>query len=563
MFRIKGPQKKRILLFFSFFAVLTLLILLKLSLLQIFDIDGLKEKAIKHRQSARNVNFRGNILDRNGLRLAGDITIYDIYAHPKYYEKSPREIAKILSKNLNIPESTLYQKLNKVDNTTITIAKNIENEKIEEIKEYKIRGIDIVCKNKRIYPQGKFASHILGYVNQDANIFAGVEKTAKDELEDVPSVKPIEYDGKGNIIYDFRTDPKIVSNPLKGENVVLTLDSRIQHIAEKELETAVKTTGADKGTTIVLNPKNGEILGFAVYPTYDPNDYRKSKLENHKNWAITDIYPPGSTFKILTVASALELNVINENSQILDTGKVKIDNWVIKNHDYEKNPYPGMISIKELFENSSNIATLKIALRMQKQDFYNMLKKFGIGSETGIELPGESAGLLPVAKEWRMSRQANISFGYGISATPLQMAAAVSSVANKGVWVTPHIIKYSEEERQKKVFSHQVLSPETAKKVTKLLRDSEKDNKYLKDGIKGYEVAGKTGTSKKPKANGIGYMEGSVITSFVGYFPADNPNMLIMVVIDNPKKMGEAWGATVALPVFKRTADEIVRMTEM
>lgn len=307
-----------------------------------------------------------------------------------------------------------------------------------------------------------------------------------------------------------------------------------------------------------LNPKNGEILGFAVYPSYNPNSYNKFNPSVVKNWAISDVYPPGSTFKILTVASALETGTITKNEKILDTGKIKIQGWEIKNYDYYKNPYPGMIDLNYLFVHSSNIGSLKISLKIPPEKHYEMLKKFGIGQKTGIDLPGESAGIFPAAKTWSESTHASIGYGYGTATTPIQLASAVAAIANKGIRVTPHVIKYDDEIKALKIKEERVLSEKTAEILTKILAKSIETGAGISGKIPKYRVAGKTGTSRKPDPDGKGYLN-EIYTSFVGYFPIKDPQVLIMVVIDNPKT-DNSWGSTVAGPVFNAIAKEAGRV---
>ncbi|HSA07055.1 MAG TPA: penicillin-binding protein 2 [Candidatus Gastranaerophilales bacterium] len=540
------------------------IIILKLVFLQIIQGSTLKEKAGINRSSDRDLSFRGEIFDRNGIRLAGDTTLYDIYAHPRYYKKenTPDEIASVLAKYLNQPEWLLKDKLSKYEYSTISLAKNVDtitvDEKIKpEVLKRKIRGLDFVKKSKRIYPQGNLAAHILGYINFDANLAAGVERTGESSLASMPKTKRIEYDGRGNVIYDFNTEPENVTSPLKGSKLVLTIDSAIQHVAEIELAKMIKKAKADKGAVIALNPKNGEILGFALYPNYDPNNYNVFSPSVIKNWALSDVYPPGSTFKVLTIASALETGAITKDEKLEDTGKIKIQGWEIKNYDYNRHPYPGIIDLEHLFMHSSNIGSLKAALKMSPYDHYRMLRLFGIGMKTGIDLPGESAGIIPEANEWEKITQASIAFGYSIAATPVQIASAVAAIANNGVWITPHVMKTTDDpEKIKKI---KILSEKTCQTITDVLSRSIEHGSSEAGKIKKYRVAGKSGTSRKPDPEGKGYLPNQIYTSFIGYFPAKNPEVLIMVVIDNPKT-DNSWGSTVAGPVFNAVALEVGRI---
>ena len=270
-----------------------------------------------------------------------------------------------------------------------------------------------------------------------------------------------------------------------------------------ELAKVIKEKGAIRGTIIVMNPKNGEILGYAVQPSYNPNNYKKATLTQLTNWTLSDVFEPGSTFKVLTVASAIETGRLKENSKVLDTGKLEVDKWTIKNYDYDVHPFPGPIDLYYLFEHSSNVGSAKVALMMTKQEHYNMLKRFGIGERTGIDLPGESRGLITDYSDWHKSTHASIGYGYSVSVTAIQLASAISAIANNGVKVTPHVIKYPPEVLPEKVKQVQVLSPQTAHSVTKLLAGSIGRSKSPVN-LEDYSVAAKTGTARKSVSGGKG-----------------------------------------------------------
>ncbi len=544
-----------------FFIFLALILIGKMAWLQIIDIEHYKAKALQDRQRKAQV-YRGEILDRNGLKLATDGTVYDIYAHPQYYkeEETPEDIARLLAPILKMDYMVLLKKL-KQNYSIISIKKGVDRESAMQIRKLPLTAISSPERNIRVYPQGDLASHILGYVNPDANIAAGVEKTGSDFVENVKS-KIFEKDGKGRVIFDFGTNPEEISKPIKGQRLVLTIDSAIQHVAEKELNKMVSSTMAQKGTVIVMDIKTGEILALAVAPTYNPNTYNKYKYEVVKNWVLTDVYPPGSTFKILTVASALNTGKMTPFDTVYDSGTIKIQGWKIENYDVNIRPCPGDINLPYLLEHSSNVGSVKVALKMTPTEFHDQIAAFGIGSKTGIDLPGESAGILHPASTWDTITQATISFGYSLAATPIQMAAAVASIANKGVWTTPHVIKYSPEEAAEKIKTRQVVSPETAAAMTKLLAGSIRSSKSTAGKIPNFTVAGKTGTARKPNPRGGGYLTGVVYTSFAAFFPASDPQILIMVVVDSPKG-AEVWGSTVAGPVFNEVATFVTRHLNM
>lgn len=541
-----------------FFAGFMTLLIIYLFFIMVVDVGKYRARA-RSQRVGRIFSMRGDIFDRNGIKLATDKVYSDVYAHPADYDHSPEELAKLLAPILKMPKDTLLQKLKK-PGPVITLKKDIERSTAKQISKLHLREISLGKKNTREYPQGTLAAHILGYYNFDADIANGIEYTAKDRLEHVINTVKYQKTRDGKIIYDFTTDPVATTTNPKGEDVTLTIDAAIQHVCEKEIEKMVKEKNAERGTVIVMNPKNGEILAYAVYPTFDPNNYKKATPQQLKNWTLTDVFPPGSTFKTITVASAMDLGKINENSTVLDTGKTTIGKWEIKNYDYDVHPYPGNITLEYLFEHSSNIGAINIAKTMSPAEFYGVLKKFGFGTKTGIDLPGESSGLLPYWTYWDQGIQATMSYGYGTSVTAIQMISAVQALANNGVRITPHVIKYSQEEYDNKIHHTQVIQPATAQAITRLLAASVNNGRSVIKMDK-YNVAAKTGTSRKPKEGGSGYTP-FTYTSTIGYLPASDPQVLVYVMVDSAK-VGAIWGNTVAGPVFHEVTTQIARIMNL
>lgn len=545
------------------FILIALFVLIgRLFQLQVFNSDYLKNKADQMRKQSNVFTHNGVITDVNGVVLASDITLYDIYSHPKYYKKKNleyvKEMANKISPCLGIPKEELVSKLSQFGYSTITLARKVDKNVVDEIKKLNLSGLDYAEVSFRKYPQGLLASHILGYSNRDAGISVGVENSGNKVITTIPEMPDVERDGTGSIIYKKNTKVDLVTSPPVGETLTLTIDSKLQHLSETELKKMVEERKADKGAVVMLNPRNGEILAFAVYPSYDPNEYRDVDQSVVKNWAITDVYPPGSTFKILTLASALETGAVDKDTTINDTGQIKIQGWTISNYDFYNKGAPGVINLEYLLEHSSNIGSAKLALMMSAKDHRDMLSKFGIGSKTGIDIPGESSGILLPINKWDKITRATIGFGYGIASTPIQMAAAVAAIANDGVWITPHVIRYPDSMAKEKIKKRRVLSAKTARTVTELLKNSIEKSNAIAGKIPNYSVAGKTGTSRKPNPNGSGYIPNCVFTSFAGFFPAYDPELLIMVLVDNPKG-SQVWGNTVAGPVFNSIAAESAR----
>lgn len=534
------------------------LFIIYLFAIQVIDIKHFRIKAKKQRQAYSFV-MRGSIFDRNGIKLATDTVYYDIFARKADFIRTPEELAKLIAPILKISQVNLTQKL-KQDTPMILIKKNVDRHTRDKIARLNLREIPIDKKSIRTYPQGALASHVLGYYNFDADIASGVEYSAKDKLENVSKNADFEVTPKGKVIYNISTDPIAPTKPAKGNDVTLTIDAAIQHVCEKALVSSIQKFQAFRGGVIVMNPRNGEILAYAVYPYFDPNDYKNATSFQTKNWTLTDVFPPGSTFKAITIASAIELGKINKYSKINDTGKIKVGWWTIKNYDYAKNPNPGLIDLVYLFEHSSNVGSVLVSQMMSRYEFHSMLKKFGFGDKTGIDLPGESAGILKSPTKWDTSDQASMGYGYGSSVTAIQMASAVAAIANDGVRVTPHVIKYSPEEEAQKIKKVRVMTPEHARTVTQLLTDSiNKSKSTIKSPL--YNIAAKTGTSIKPKENGVGYTN-KLYTSIVGYLPSSDPQVLIYIIIDSAQG-GEIWGNTVAAPIFKEISTQITHILNL
>lgn len=536
-------------IFLAFF-----ILLIYLFSVQVFDFSGYKKQGIAIRNTS-NLTLRGNILDRNGLKLATDELVYEIYAHPLLYSNktSTNELAQKLSPYLKISTKDLITLFNSKKINIITLKKNVDRKTADEIKKLNLREISVGTLNKRFYPQGSVASHILGYYSHLSQNSIGIENIANEQLSNVEASESLQRRAGRGYIFDLKTNLNNVLTKQKGEDVQLTIDIFIQYICEKELKKTITKTHAQRGSVIVMNVKNGEILAYASYPNFDPNNFSKCNQLQMKNWSLTDIYPPGSTFKIITVATAIELGAINECTKVLDTGKMTLEGYEIKNYDYHKKPYPGYISLDYLFEHSSNVGSANLALMLTPNQYYSKLRDFGFGQKTNIDLTAESIGLLPKPNQWYKSRQASMGYGYGASVTAIQMISAVSAIANNGVWTTPHVIKYSQEELPKHVTTRQVMSSENAKSVTKLLAKSIENGKSVLKLDK-YYVAAKTGTSRKEVTSGA-----NVYTSAIGYFPASNPEIAIYVVIDSPKT-GSDWGSTIASPLFREIALEVANI---
>ena len=321
----------RLFWFQIFFLVLLLWFIAYLFCVQILDMKHFRVKA-KNQRRASSFVMRGDIYDRNGIKLATDTVYYDIFARRADYVHEPEELAKLLAPILKISQYDLTEKLRQ-NTSLVSLKKNVDRHTKDEIAKLNLREIPMDKKSVRTYPQGTLAAHVLGYYNFDADVASGVELTAADKLENAKKSAEFEMTPGGKVIYNITTDPVAATKPVKGRDVTLTIDAAVQHVCEKELMKSIEKFHAHRGAVIVMNPRNGEILAYAVYPYFDPNNFKSATNFQIKNWTLTDVFPPGSTFKTITVASAIELGKINRYSLINDTGKIKIGWWTIKNYD--------------------------------------------------------------------------------------------------------------------------------------------------------------------------------------------------------------------------------------
>jgi len=538
----------------------SLAIIGRLFYLQVHKAPELVQRAEIQRQQHNMLMHRGAITDRRGLPLAIDTTRYDVYVHVETLKKSPDESAAILAKILKQPVEKILKLLTS-GYPVVTLGRHLDRETVEALQALNWTGVDIIPKAFRQYPEGRLAGHILGYVDPDAKGQGGVEQAEQGMLTDTGNIPKPQLDGHGHTILMPSEQPSWDITPPLGRHCELTIDNYLQHMAEKELFAMCQHSHALRGTVLLTDPTNGEILAWANYPAFDPNKYNKYAYETMKNWSMVDVYQPGSTFKILTVASGLETGAIKPDWTFYDAGSMTIGNRTIHNHDGGH----GLINLKGLFIHSSNIASAKIGLLMTPQQFHDKLADFGLGKRTGVGLPGESAGLLTPAKYWKPIDSAATGFGQGaIAVTPLQLAAAVGAVANGGVWVQPHLIRRVYDprtgvtEKWMEPVKRRVISPEIAKLECSLLADNIYEGTQIAGQIPGYRVAGKTGTAQKVTSTGRGYKAGATIASFIGFLPPKNPQILCLAVVDEPHTDGQ-WGNTLAGPVFNAVAMEAAR----
>jgi cell division protein FtsI/penicillin-binding protein 2 len=428
----------------------------------------------------------------------------------------------------------------------------------ETLSEWDIVGIKIEPRTRRTYPEGEMAAHLLGFVNDNGNGFYGVEGYYHNLLRGKPGLQAGERSPFGEMI------PLGVSRfvpPVRGAALYLTIDRGIQFVIERELERAVIEYGAQRGSVIVLNPKTGALLGTVSYPAYDPNNYAVSDESLFFDPIVSEQYEPGSVFKIITMAAGLDAGVVVPNKVIYDGGTIEVGGRVIYNWDRQGH---GQVDMIDVLAQSLNVGVAQVAIELGKDRFYTYVKRFGFGRLTEIDLGNEGPGTLKTPKDaaWHASDLGANSFGQGIAVTPLQMAVAVAAIANDGQMMKPYIVQRIVSNEQdiavNPIITRRAVSAETAHTLTDMLATAlERANSEAL--LPGYRVAGKTGTAEIPVPGG--YHPTLTLGSFAGYLPADDPQVLVLVIIDRP--LGSRWGSKTAAPTFKRIAEQLVVLLDI
>ena len=555
---------------FIHYVILLLIFILagRLFYLQVIRYDELKTKAeIQQRRPIALSKKRGLITDRNGDKnvLAIDTQSVSIYAYPKEYklEKYPlsqtaQKVAAITGEDIEKVKKKLNQK------SFIWLKRQMDTKLLPKIKAIKTPGINYVFESKRIYPKRELASSLIGFTGIDNDGLSGIEHSFDSVLTGRIEQEKIFLDARGYEVLNHESTDQVTTSKAKTNKVRLTLDENIQYIAERELEKGLKEYKAKRGLAILMDVDNGDLLGLATYPNYDINKYSdvlkdKKNWEIIKNWAVTDVYEPGSTMKIFSIAAALEMGKVQTNEYIACPGVIKVDGWTVHDHGGSANRVKQLRPV-DIIKTSSNVGTSLVSRRMKPFEHRNMLTKFGFGKRTDSELSGEVNGMLPELP-WVQSRQSTISFGQGIAVTPLQIVTAMSAIVRKGIRIEPRIIKeivgpddkVIKEYKSKEI---RTLSEDTAEKMRKILIEvvEDKEGTGKATRIPGYAIAGKTGTADKVEN---GHYSGNVIASFLGFYPAEKPKVLAFVLFDSPQTAH--FASMTAVPVFKEIAGGVLK----
>jgi len=542
--------------------LLIIIIILVVRIAWVQFVDGKRMVAKTEVQLKENRTLhspRGTIYDRNGREMAISGMTKSLYVNPSEV-KEPDQIASTLAPLLGMKPEEIKEKL-VAGGQFMWIQRMMEpavGQQIQDvIKESNFKGLGFLEESKRYYPNDTLAAQVLGFVGTDDIGLDGIEMVLDNKIKGKLFEQSLETDSHGIPIFKsiFKFSP-----PKQGKKVYLTLDSSIQFIVEKNLDKAMADTGARGGVVIVMNPHTGEILAMANRPTYNPNEFYKYTSNEWKNRAVAYNYEPGSTFKSVVAAAALQEGKVYPTEMFVDPGSVEVSGRRIQNWSGDSF---GTVSFTEIIKNSINTGFVAVGLRVGAEKLTQYAKAFGFGKVTGIELPGEEEGILFDPKDMRDSDTATMSIGQSIAVTPLQLITAVSAIANDGVLLKPHIIKEirnMDDSIDTEVATQtvrQAITPETSRVLTDMMEKVISEGGGKRAAVKGYHFAGKTGTAEKLKDSGSGYSEGRYIASFVGFGPVEDSQVAILVVLDDPQ--GVYYGGEIAAPVGGEILSQLMR----
>jgi cell division protein FtsI (penicillin-binding protein 3) len=547
-----SDKKSRLYLLGAILLLWCVVICGRLVFLQIFSYGKFVKQAGHQQQRAIPLAAkRGVIYDRSGHELAMSVLVDSAFAVPSEVKDLPTAVSlitRITGDDYNVVLADC-----RAHKTFCWVARKASDETIERINSLKLQGIHFQKEPKRFYPARDLAAQVLGSVGMEDSGQSGIEHEFDDELRGRPGKMFISVDAKRRWFADVETQPD------PGDNLVLTIDKNIQYIAEKELDQAIHDTQAIAGTVIVENPHTGEILALANRPTFNPNLRKQITPGALTNRAVSYVYEPGSTFKLVTISAALEEKITNPD-ELFDCqmGSIVYNGMRIR----DSKPH-GILPVWGVLAESSDVGAIKIALRLGEDRFYKYIRAYGFGQQTGIELPGETRGLTKPPSRWSKVSIAAISMGQEIGISPIQLAGLISTFANDGVWVAPRILTGTVQPRgtpQTVAFhpgaSHRVISPYTAAEMRSMMQKVVLEGTGRKAILEGYTSAGKTGTAQKVDPATGAYSKTKYIGSFAGFAPLNNPQIVVAVILDSA--VGLHQGGQISAPVFKRITQQVL-----
>lgn len=551
-------QRGRLLVVMGLFAAGFLVILGRLYGLQVGGHAKWYERAARqYRQHATLQPERGEILDRHGRVLATSVAVPSIYAVPREI-KQPEQMADALTMLLNTPDTTLRRRLASQE-SFVWLARQVSPSTAVQLRERHLPGIDFLTEMRRYYPKHHLAGQLLGFVGLDGEGLGGVEYAYDQMLRAAPRRVSLQRDAMGR---SLRLSLGAVPEQPRGMNVHLTLDERLQHVAEKAIAEQVDKLEAHSGLVMVMDPHAGDMLAMASYPFFNPNAFRDAaQQEWQRNRCITDPVEPGSTFKVVLAAAVLEEQMIEPGETFFcEEGETRRGRRTLRDH----HPY-GDLSFEEVFAYSSNIGAVKIAERLTADVFYDYIRRFGFGQRTWIDLPGEDTGQVRPPRQWSKFSHDSLALGQEIAVTPIQLIRAFAAIANGGWLVQPRVVAYVEKDGQRQEMvpgpRQRILSQQTTDRLTSILSSVVSYGTGKAAAMEGYTAAGKTGTAQKVDPVRGGYSHNRVLASFVGYVPAEDPQIVVLVMVDEPQR--SPWGGAAAAPVFRQVAQQAMHYLQV
>ncbi len=556
---MKGPEKGvrfRIRLIGAVFVLVFALVAMRAFDLQVLQEQQWGERAEKQHQKVIPLTpQRGTIFDRNGEELAVSVNVDSIYAEPRKIQDRDA-VARSLSRVIDLPVKSINAKL-KGNGGFVWLKRQVTPSESEQVRKLKLEGVGMIKEHRRFYPNSGLAAHLLGFTGLDPMGLEGLELKYDKMILGRGGYLVMERDALGRGI---GAGSPHIQGATRGHDLYLTIDKNLQYIAERELHEGVKAAAAKAGTVVMIEPSTGKILALASHPEYNPNAFFRHKPNQWRNRTVCDSFEPGSTFKIFLMAAALNEAVINTKQKIYcENGTFRVGGKVINDTKRHQDLTPA-----EIIKYSSNIGSAKIGKMLERATFYEYIRDFGFGQVTGVDLPGEASGLLRPSERWFEIDLAAISFGQGVSVTPIQLAAATAALANGGTLMEPYVVErivdslgQVNEERRPRVV-RKVVAQDVAQTVTRMMEmTTEADGTATRARVPGFRVAGKTGTAQKVDAVTGGYSADKRVGSFVGFLPVEAPRVVILVTIDEPEK--GIYGGLTAAPVFSRVAAQTMQ----
>ncbi len=516
--------------------------------------------ALAERQYSRPVALeaqRGPIVDRHGTPLAASSPAESLFAQPRTVG-DPVRVAARLAPIVKIPEEDLHTALVS-QRPFVWLKRRLPPAVAASVRALREPGLALVPEPLRLYPNRELAAHILGFEGADGGL-EGIERSWNDTLAGTAGKAVVGRDALGREIEMQR----VLQTPAPGHGVMLTVDAHIQYVAEREIDAAFRRTSARAAMAVVMEPRTGDLLALAIRPTFNPNTFLDVPSRDYwRNRAVTDPFEPGSTFKVILAAAALEEGVVRPDDRVFgENGAITIAKTTI--HDWKKY---GWLTFSEVLQNSSNVGSIKVGLALGPDRYYRYMTAFGFGRPTGVGLSGESRGQLREPLKWSALSLPTMSLGQEVSVTALQMVTAFSAVANGGTMMRPRLVKsvFDANGRETRRFEpeavRQVISPETARTLTRILISVVEAGTGHRAAIPGYAVAGKTGTAQKLDSATHRYSRAPGVLSFIGFAPADEPRFVMLVMLDEPKN--EKWGSEAAAPIFSAIGREVLRYLDV